>query len=130
MQPNPIEPSTTGSDQANHAIRDTGATLLTLSGLAAAFGVASCCGLPFLLATAGLSSAWLAGIALFAAPHRPLLLTLAALCLAAGAGLLWRRQSAGVCATGSMCSKPMIRGMTLIALIAGLVLLVIGYLYA
>ena len=79
MQPNPTEQNPT-----SRAVRDTGATLLTLSGLGAAFGVASCCGLPFLLATAGLSTAWLTGIALFAAPHRPLLLALAALCLAAG----------------------------------------------
>ncbi|MCB5945135.1 mercuric transporter MerT family protein [Acidocella sp. KAb 2-4] len=101
-----------------------------MSGLGAAFGVASCCGLPFLLATAGLSSAWLSGIALFAAPHRPLLLAMTALCLTAGAGLLWRRQPAGACATGAVCAKPMVRGMTIISLIAGLVLLVIGYLYA
>ncbi len=125
MPPIPTEPNPT-----SRPIRDTGATLLTLSGLGAAFGVASCCGLPFLLATAGLSSAWLAGIALFATPHRPLLLAVAALCLAAGAGLLWRRQPAGACATGSVCAKPMVRGMTMIGLMAGLVLLVIGYLYA
>ena len=125
MPPIPTEPNPT-----SRPIRDTGATLLTLSGLGAAFGVASCCGLPFLLATAGLSSAWLSGIALFAAPHRPLLLVLAALCLAAGAGLLWRRQHADACATGAVCAKPMVRGMTMIGLMAGLVLLVIGYLYA
>ena len=125
MQPLPTEPNPT-----SRPIRDTGATLLTLSGLGAAFGVASCCGLPFMLATAGLSSAWLTGIALFAAPHRPLLLAVAALCLAVGAGLLWRRQPTGACATDAICAKPMVRGMTMIGLMAGLVLLVIGYLYA
>jgi mercuric ion transport protein len=44
--------------------------------------------------------------------------------------LPWRRQPAGACATGSVCAKPMVRGMTMIGLMAGLVLLVIGYLYA
>ncbi|GAN82206.1 MULTISPECIES: mercuric transporter MerT family protein [Acidocella] len=130
MPPDPTEPSPTGPARPNRPMRDTSAALLTLSGLAAAFGVASCCGLPFLLATAGFSTAWLGGVALLAAPHRPLLLTLAALCLIAGAGLLWRRQPAGICATGSLCSKPLTRGLTTIGLIAGLVLLVIGYLYA
>ena len=125
MQPNPTEQNPT-----SRAVRDTGATLLTLSGLGAAFGVASCCGLPFLLATVGLSPAWLTGIALFAAPHRPLLLALAALCLAAGAGLLWRGQPASACPSDAVCAKPMVRGMTIIGLVAGLVLLVIGYLYA
>jgi hypothetical protein len=39
------------------------AVLLTASGLAAAFAVASCCGLPFLLATLGVGTAWLYGVA-------------------------------------------------------------------
>jgi mercuric ion transport protein len=111
-------------------LRDTGATLLTLGGIAAAFGVASCCGLPFLLATVGISSAWLTGIALLAAPHRPLLLWAGALCLAAGTVLLWRRQPVTVCATDAVCFKPAVRGLTVVGLIAGLALLTIGYLYA
>ena len=68
----------------------TGSVLLTLTGLAAAFGVASCCGLPFLLATAGMSTAWLTSFALLAAPHRPILLVVGAACLAGGAVLFWR----------------------------------------
>ena len=111
-------------------VRDTGAALLTLSGLAAAFGVASCCGLPLLLAAAGVSSAWLVGIATVAAPHRSFLLALAAGCLMAGAGLLWRRQPGLVCTPGTMCSRPAVRAMTLIGLVTGLSLLTIGYLYA
>ena len=50
--------------------RGFGTVALTLGGLVAAFVVASCCGLPFLLATAGLGTAWLGGFALLAAPHR------------------------------------------------------------
>lgn len=125
METSPTEPTPT-----TRPIRDTGATLLTLSGLAAAFGAASCCGLPFLLATIGVSSAWLVGIATLAAPHRPLLLAVAGICLVAGAALLWRRQPAVACATGAVCSKPAVRGMTLVGLVAGLALLTIGYLYA
>ncbi len=119
------------TDPALHGqpLRDTGATLLTLGGLTAAFGVASCCGLPFLLAMSGVSSAWLGGIALLAAPHRPLLLWVGALCLAAAAALFWRR-SAAVCIPGAVCSKPAVRGLTAIGLVAGLALLTIGYLYA
>lgn len=54
------------------------AVALTVGGLVAAFGVASCCALPFLLATAGVGAAWLGGIALLAAPHRPFLVAAAA----------------------------------------------------
>jgi mercuric ion transport protein len=110
-------------------LRDTVATLLTLGGVAAAFGAASCCGLPFLLATVGVSSAWLTGIALVAAPHRPLLLWAGALCLTAGAVLLWRRQTGTVRATDAVCSRPAVRGLTVVGVIAGLALLTIGYLY-
>ncbi len=119
------EPETNGQP-----LRDTSATLLTVGGTLTAFGVASCCGLPFMLATIGISSAWLTGIALLAAPHRSLLLWAGAISLASGAVLLWRRQTAVCTTTDAICSSPAVRGLTIAALIAGLVLLTIGYLYA
>jgi mercuric ion transport protein len=69
--------------------------LLTLGGLVAAFGVASCCGLPFMLATVGLGTAWLGGFALLAALHPLFLLATATVCLASAAVLLWRQRAAG-----------------------------------
>jgi mercuric ion transport protein len=108
-----------------------GPVLLTLGGLAAAFGVASCCALPLLLTTLGLGTAWLGGVALLAAPHRPLLLTAAALCLLGGAALLWwQRRAAAVCAPGAVCARPAVRGATAVGLLLGLVLLTLGYAYA
>jgi mercuric ion transport protein len=110
--------------------RGVGAVALTAAGLIAAFGVASCCGLPFLLATAGLGTAWLGGFALMAAPHRMLLLAAATVCLVGAAVLLWRQRRAAVCAPGAICSRPAIRGATLAGLLVGLVLLCLGYAYA
>ncbi len=107
-----------------------GAVLLTAGGLAAAFGVASCCGLPFLLATAGLSTAWLTGLALFAAPHRSFLLVAAAVCLAGGAVLFWWQQRRAVCVPGAFCARPAVRGLTLTGLLLGLALFYLGYTYA
>lgn len=115
---------------ATVALKDTGATILTLGGLAAAFGVASCCGLPFLLATLGIGSAWLSGIASMAAPHRALLLTAAAVCLVGGAVLVWRRRTAVVCTPGAISSRPAVRGLTIVGLVVGAILLTIGYMYA
>ena len=109
--------------------RGFGAVLLTLGGLAAAFGVASCCGLPFMLATLGLGTAWLWGFALLAAPHRLFLLAAATVCLAGAAVLLWRQRSA-VCVPGAVCTRPAIRGATVIGLLVGLALLYLGYSYA
>src|ERR1700730_8243842 len=63
---------TTPSERA--PLRDTGALMLAAGGLAAAFGAASCCGVPLLLGSLGLSSAWLVAVAWLAAPHRIALL--------------------------------------------------------
>jgi mercuric ion transport protein len=117
------------ADGSSRAV-GTGSVLLTLGGLTAAFGVASCCGLPFLLATAGISTAWLTGFALLAAPHRSALLIVGALCLAGGAALFWRQQRVAACTPGAFCSRPVVKSLTLAGLIVGLVLLYLGYAYA
>ena len=62
-----------------------GTATLTLAGIAAAFGVAACCALPILFASAGIGAAWLGGVAIVAAPYRTPLLLIGALCLLAGA---------------------------------------------
>ena len=108
----------------------TGSVLLTASGLAAAFGFASCCGLPFLLASAGLSTAWITGFALLAAPHRSMLLVVGVIGLVGGAVLFWRQQRAAACTPGAFCSRPAIRNLMLTGLVLGAGLLYLGYAYA
>jgi mercuric ion transport protein len=104
--------------------------LFTVGGLAAAFGVASCCALPLLLATVGVGTAWLGGVALLAGPHRGVLLAIGALCLAGGAALLWRQQRmAATCGPGGVCTPPIVRALTLLGLLAGAALLWAGYAY-
>jgi mercuric ion transport protein len=119
-----------GGAPEDRPARGAGAVALTAAGLVAAFGVASCCGLPFLFATAGLGTAWLSGFALMAAPHRVFLLAAAAICLLGAAVLLWRQRSVTVCAPRAICSRPAVRGVTLTCLLLGLALLYLGYAYA
>ena len=108
-----------------------GASLLTLGGLGAAFGLAACCALPLLLVSLGLSSAWLGGIASLAGPYRTLLLAIGALALAGGAVLLWRQQRyAATCGPEGECTPPAVRMAILVGLIVGTVMLVAGILYA
>ena len=119
------------SAESTPAARGGGAVLLTAGGLAAAFAVASCCGLPFILATLGLGTAWLYGVAVLAAPHRAALLAAAAICLVGGSVLLWhQRQTPVRCASGSVCNRPAVRALTTVGLLAGFVLLYLGYAYA
>jgi mercuric ion transport protein len=82
-----------------------------------------------MLATLGLGTAWLGGLALLAAPHRPFLSAAATVCLAGAAVLLWRQRTA-ICGPGAVCARPAIRGITVIGLLVGLGLLYLGYSYA
>jgi mercuric ion transport protein len=104
--------------------------LLTVAGLAAAFGVAACCALPLLLISFGLGTAWLGNVVSFAEPNRDLLLVFAALALAGGAFFLWRQQRhAARCGPDGVCTPPAVRAVTLVGLLVGVVLLIAGYLY-
>src|SRR5258708_24450944 len=83
------------------------AFLLTLTGTAAAFGVASCCALPLILYGLGIGSAGLAGIAVLATPFRTPLLIAAAACLLAGAAVLWhQRRNPARFGPGEACPPP------------------------
>lgn len=120
------------TDSANErsSSRPTGTALLTLAGLTAAFGAASCCGLPLLLGSLGIGSAWLTGLALLAAPNRLLLLALGTAGLVGGGFLLWRQWRAAACAPDSICARPAFRGTMLGGLIIGMMLLYLGFAYA
>jgi len=72
----------------------------------------------------------LGGFALLAAPHRAFLLAAATACLVAAAVLLWRQRSAALCASGTICARPAVRGVMMIGLLVGFVLLYLGYAYA
>lgn len=109
---------------------ERGAALFTGAGIAAAFGLASCCALPMTLATMGLGTAWLSGVATLAAPYRAILVAVGALSLLGGAVLLWRQQRAAMtCGPDGACTPGYVRLATLVGLIIGTVLLWAGYTY-
>ena len=110
--------------------RLSGAALLTLSGIGAAFGVAACCALPIMLATAGIGTAWLAGIASVTAPQRDIWIAVSALSLLISAFMLWRTHQNAVRCGGVAASSPRWLRIALAAgLLAGTALLVAGILY-
>lgn len=96
------------------------AALLSLGGLGAAFGLASCCALPFLLAGLGLGTAWLAGIGLFALFHRTAFIVVALIGLGGAAILLWRQRRT---------TKPAAWVITGAVWLIGAVLFYCGYTY-
>ena len=110
-------------------LRGAGAAALTLGGLGAAFGAASCCALPILLSGAGLGTAWLGGVAELATPYRVPLLALSSISLLGGGVALWRQRKVAYCAPGAPCARPLVRGTTALGLLLGAVLLYLGYAY-
>lgn len=124
------EVSTAKEERPRLAAKAAGAGLLTLGGLAAAFGVAACCALPLLFISLGLGTAWLGGIASIAAPNRTLLLAFGALALTGGVILLWRQQrQATNCRPDRVWTPLAVRVLTLVGLMVGVALLCAGYLY-
>jgi len=117
--------------QTRETAKQTGALLLALGGVAAAFGAASCCALPLLLSSLGLGSAWLIAIAWVAAPHRAALLATAVACLIGGGAVLaWHRYAVAACAPGSVGGNRMIAPVVVVFLTLGVALGIAGYLYA
>lgn len=96
------------------------AALLTLGGIGAAFGLASCCALPFLLTGLGLGTAWLAGIGLFAIFHRTAFIIVALIGLSGAAILLWRQRRT---------IKPVAWAITGAIWLVGAILFYYGYTY-
>lgn len=80
------------------------AKALSVGGILAALGASSCCVIPFVLFTLGVSGAWIADLTALE-PYQPLFVALALLCLGGGFALL-RRKSRIACADGSYCARP------------------------
>jgi mercuric ion transport protein len=83
--------------------REAGARLMSLGGIIAALGAASCCVIPFLLFSLGVSGAWIGDLTALE-PYQPIFAVLSLACIGFGA---WRihRKSKAVCTDG-YCANP------------------------
>ena len=81
-----------------------GGTLISLGGIIAALGAASCCVVPFALFTLGISGAWISNLTALE-PYQPVFVALTAGFLGYGFYLVYLKPKA-VCAEGSHCAKP------------------------
>ena len=105
------------TDGTGSRVERAATPLLTLGGVGAAFGLAACCALPMLLVSMGIGTAWLGGIALYAASRRPAFLIVALIGLVGGAILLWRQRKS---------ITPVLLWLTVGGILLGLVLLYFG----
>jgi mercuric ion transport protein len=106
-------------------------TLLSIGGILAALGAATCCVLPFGLFFAGVSGAWISNLTALK-PYQPLFLALAAVCLGTGFYFVYRKPKAAECVEGSYCARPSSRRLTKIGLWIATILVVVavGFPYA
>jgi mercuric ion transport protein len=100
---------------------------LSLGGILAALGASSCCVIPFLLFSLGVSGAWIADITALE-PYQPVFLALAVACLAGGFAVS-RRRSAASCADGGYCARPGVDRIARLGLwtAAFLIVLAVGF---
>jgi len=88
--------------QGKPSVRKAG--LVSVGGILAALGAASCCVVPFALFTLGISGAWISNLTALE-PYQPIFAAVTFGFLSYGFYLVYRKPRV-VCAEGSYCAKP------------------------
>ncbi len=106
---------------------ECGQTVLAAGGVLGALAASSCCILPLVLFSLGVSGAWIGNLTQLA-PYQPYFIAAAIACLAGGYWL-HRRSSKVECADGALCARPMPNRLARLgfALAAGLVVAAVGF---
>ncbi|HMA70396.1 MAG TPA: mercuric transporter MerT family protein [Xanthobacteraceae bacterium] len=101
-----------------------GPKLLAAGGFVAALGAASCCVVPFVLFTLGVSGAWIGNLTALE-PYQPIFTAIAVACLGSGFYLIYRRPTTA-CAEGSYCASPASNRVAKIGLWTAAVLVIVA----
>jgi mercuric ion transport protein len=115
-------PAQVGDPAASESGRRVGNTVVSLGSILAALGAASCCVIPFALATLGVSGAWIGNFAALA-PYQPYFVVATIALLAGGFYLVYRKPKAA-CVEGSYCARPSSGRTARIALWSAMILFV------
>jgi mercuric ion transport protein len=97
---------------------------LSLGGILAALGAASCCVVPFVLFTLGISGAWIGNLTALA-PYQPIFAAIAMGFLGYGFYLVYRKPKLA-CVEGSYCATPSSGRIAKIGLWTATVLIIIA----
>jgi mercuric ion transport protein len=79
--------------------------LMAAGGLVGALAASSCCILPLVLFSLGVSGAWIGNVTQLA-PYQPFFIAATIVCLGYGYWLVYRSSKAG-CAGGEACARPL-----------------------
>lgn len=104
MQQTLIGPTPTPREAAQAEPSARRAGLISVGGILAALGAASCCVVPFALFTLGISGAWISNLTALA-PYQPIFAAVTFGLLGYGFYLVYRKPKVA-CADDSYCAKP------------------------
>jgi len=93
-----------GEARASAQHRTRGARLLSIGGILGGLAAGSCCVVPFVLVTVGISGAWIGNLTALA-PYQPIFVALTLAALAGGFIMVYRRPKVA-CADDSYCARP------------------------
>ena len=116
--------ATAGETRASTRRRTTGARLLSIGGILGGLAVGSCCVVPFVLVTVGVSGAWIGNLTALT-PYKPIFVAFTVAVLAVGFFMVYRRPKVA-CADGSYCASPASDRIAKIGLWVATVLVVIA----
>jgi mercuric ion transport protein len=96
---------------------------MAAGGLLGALAAASCCLLPLVLFSLGVSGAWI-GTFTRLAPYQPYFIAATIACLGWGYWLVHRSSKAAACVEGEACARPLSNWLVRLALVVATVLVV------
>jgi mercuric ion transport protein len=104
------------------ALPASDADVMAAGGVLGALAASSCCILPLVLFSLGVSGAWIGNLTRLA-PYQPVFIAATIACLGYGYWLVWRSSEAA-CADGETCARPIPNRLVKAGLILATVLVV------
>jgi mercuric ion transport protein len=98
--------------------------LMAAGSLAGALAASSCCILPLVLFSLGVSGAWIGNLTQLA-PYQPFFIAATIACLGYGYWLVYR-SSKVACAGGGACARPLSNRLVQVGLIVAMVLVIVA----
>ena len=102
------------------SVGDYQAAALAAGSLLAALAASSCCILPLILFSIGVSGAWISNFTRLA-PYQPIFVVVTLACLGAGAWI-GRRMTDATCGEPGVCARPLPRRLVKVALVVATML--------
>jgi len=99
-----------------------GQSVMAAGGVLGALAASSCCLLPLVLFSLGVSGAWIGNFTRLA-PYQPLFIAATIACLGYGYWLVWRSSEA-TCADGETCARPLPNRLVKAGLVLATILIV------